>query len=340
MNLALNDEQEALVASFAELLAKHASPEQVRAAEPLGFDSALWRVLRDVGVVEMAVATRQGGWGAGLLDLMLVAEQLGAAVAPAPAIEAQVAARLLASLEVAAARTALTAALTGQRLVTLAVRPAVDGAASLVPAGAVADQAVLLDGDRLLLVPLHEDTRRAVDNLASAPLADVTLGTAVTVLAAGPAAVRAFEAALDDWLVLTAGALVGIGTIAHQVTCEYAVERRAWELPIGAYQAVAHPLADNATALDGARLLAAKAAWEVDRKSPRGRELAAMAFAFAAETARRVTYDAVHFHGGTGFTLEHDAQLYYRRARGWARVWGEPRDAYQRAARARRGQGD
>nr|MDT0667045.1 acyl-CoA dehydrogenase family protein [Micromonospora sp. DSM 115978] len=111
--------------------------------------------------------------------------------------------------------------------------------------------------------------------------------------------------------------------------------RRAWDVPIGAYQAVAHPLADDATALDGARLLVAKAADELDRGSPRSRELAAMAFGFAAETARQATYNAVHFHGGYGFMLEYDAQLHYRRARGWARVWGQPRQAYQRAARAR-----
>lgn len=339
MDLSLDEEQEALVASFADLLAKHASPEQVRAAEPLGFDRGLWEVLLDVGVVDMAVPDDHGGWGAGLLELALVAEQVGATVAPAPVIEAQVAARLLASVEADAAKDALAAALGGQRLVTLAVRPAVGSTASLVPAGAVADEAIVLDGDRLLLVPLHEGTRRTVSNLAAAPLADVTLDAAVTELASGPAAADRFEAAIDDWLVLTAGALVGTAATVHRVTCDYATERRAWDVPIGAYQGVAHPLANNATALDGAKLLAARAAWETGRGLPRGRELAAMAFAFAAETARRVTYDAVHFHGGTGFTLEHDAQLHYRRARGWARVWGEPRDAYQRAAHARYGRG-
>lgn len=84
MDLKLSAEQRALVASFAELLAKHAPPERVRAAEPVGFDPVLWAVLRDVGVVEMAVPEEHGGWGAALLDLVLVAEQVGAAVAPAP----------------------------------------------------------------------------------------------------------------------------------------------------------------------------------------------------------------------------------------------------------------
>ncbi|MEX5636103.1 acyl-CoA dehydrogenase family protein [Parafrankia sp. FMc2] len=357
MNLAPSEEQRALVASFTELLAKHASPERVRAAEPVGFDRVLWAALRDVGVLEMAVPEKHGGWGAGLLDLVLVAEPVGAAAAPAPVVETQVAAALLAALGggpdtgadtgpgtgpgagagAAAARRALLAALRGERLVTLAVRPAHGDTASLVPGAAVADDAVVLDGERLLLASLHDGTRSPVANLAGAPLADVVLDAGAVELARGPAAVAAFETALDDWLVLTAGALVGMAAAAHRATCEYARERQAWGVPIGANQAVAHPLANGATALDGARLLAARAAAEPVRGSRRARELAAMAFAFAAETARQVTYDAVHFHGGYGFMLEYDLQLYYRRARGWARVWGEPRDAYLRAARARYG---
>nr|MDT0667399.1 hypothetical protein [Micromonospora sp. DSM 115978] len=140
--------------------------------------------------------------------LALVAEQVGAAVAPAPVVETQVAARLLAALPLdrISAQPALAAVLAGDRTVTFAVRPAAAGTASLVPAAAVADDAVVLDGDRLLLVPLTDGVRRAVDNLAAAPLADVFVAHAsVTELASGPAAVDAFEVALDEWLVLTAG---------------------------------------------------------------------------------------------------------------------------------------
>jgi alkylation response protein AidB-like acyl-CoA dehydrogenase len=119
------------------------------------------------------------------------------------------------------------------------------------------------------------------------------------------------------------------------MTCEYATERKTWGRLIGSYQAVAHPLADDRTAIDGARLLVANAAWALDAGDARAAELAAMAFAFASETARDATYHAVHFHGGYGFVLEHDAQLFYRRARGWPRVWGDPTAAYRRVAAAR-----
>jgi alkylation response protein AidB-like acyl-CoA dehydrogenase len=335
MDLALDEQQVALVNSLADLLSKHAPIDRVRAAEPDGFDLNLWQELSGIGIVEMAVSESAGGWGAGLLDLVLIAEQVGATAAPAPVVEAQVSSRLLAALSSAAGRSLLDEAIAGSRIVTIALHPAVRGSARLVPAGALAHTALVLQGDRLGAVALTPTSVRVIANLANAPLADIQIETPVTELQGGPSAISAFERAIDEWLTLTAGLLVGLSATAQRITCEYARERRAWDTPIGAFQGVAHPLTDGAVNVDGARLLVRKAAWELDRGGPRGRELAAMAFAFASETARDVTYNAVHFHGGYGFTLESDPQLFYRRARGWARVWGEPEDAYRRASISR-----
>jgi alkylation response protein AidB-like acyl-CoA dehydrogenase len=336
VNLALSEEQRELVASFAGLLRRASSPDQVRVAEPVGFDPALWRDLLEVGAVIMAVPEAFGGWGATLLDLALVSEQLGRALASAPVIESQVVARLLASVDLDPALEALGALLGGDQIVSLALHPSRDGVAALVPAGAISDALVVRDGDRLDLVSTPVETRRAVSNLGTAPLADVMLhgGTELT---HGAAARDTFEAALDEWLLLTAAALVGMGAAAHEEVCRYAAERRAFGGIIGGYQGVAHPLADDATNLDGARLLVHKAAWALDVGDSRGRELSAMAFAYASETAQRATYDAIHFHGGYGFMLEHDVQLFYRRVRTSARVWGDAEDGYRRAAAARYG---
>jgi alkylation response protein AidB-like acyl-CoA dehydrogenase len=336
MDLALSDEQRELVASFSSLFAKSSSPEQVRAAEPSGFDEALWRTLVDTGVVTMGVPETKGGWGASLLDLSLVAEQVGRAAAPAPVFETQVAARLLAAVDSDAAIEALGPVLSGEQLVSLAVRPVRDGVADLTPAGAVCDALVVFDGDALRLVPVTDDGREVVTNLASSPLADIRAETGL-VLLEGAEARRCFDAAVDEWLALVASALVGLGTVALEIGCAYAIERRAFGSPIGAFQAIAHPLADDATNLDGARLLAQEAAWELDRGGPRGRELAAMAFAFASSAAEKTTYDSLHAHGGYGFMLEYDVQLYWRRARGWPRVWGDADAAHTRAAGARYG---
>jgi alkylation response protein AidB-like acyl-CoA dehydrogenase len=336
MDLSLSDEQVELVASFTTLLAKECSVERVRAAETSGFDAALWHSLIDTGALTMAVPQQHGGWGASMLDLVLVAEQLGRALAPAPVIEAQVAARLLASAGSAPGLDALPKVLAGERLVSMALHPSDSGAMPLVPAGAVCDAVLVLAGEALMLVPLESDGRRSVANLAAAPLADLDGDMAcASLLGGGPEAIARFEAAIDEWLLLTAAVLVGSSSAALKTVCAYAAERRAFGRIIGGYQGVAHPLADDATAIDGARLLTHKAAWALDIGFHRARELAAMAFAFASSTAARATYNAVHFHGGYGFMLEYDVQLHYRRVRGWARVWGDAVQAYRRAADAR-----
>jgi alkylation response protein AidB-like acyl-CoA dehydrogenase len=336
MDLRLTAEQQQLVDAFAGLYSKHATPERVRAAEPLGFDKVLWDQLHETGVVAMAVDEAAGGWSASPLDLALVAEQQGRFVAPAPVIESQVAARLLARLESPRAATLLEAALAGERLVTCALHPARNGHAGLVPAAAVADSAIVLDGDRLLLVPLDE-ARTPVENLGSMPVADVSVVSTAEVLASGSHALDAFDAATDDFLLLTAAALVGIGARALEIGVEYVTERKAWGVPIGSFQAVAHRLADSAAAIDGARLLAYKAGWAVTDEPERSSELAAMAFVFAYESARDATYRSLHFHGGYGFMMEYDVQLYYRRARAWANVYAEPRLVYRRVADKRYG---
>jgi alkylation response protein AidB-like acyl-CoA dehydrogenase len=277
------------------------------------------------------VSEESGGWGATTVDLALVAEQIGRFVAPVPAIETQVAARLLARL---GAATPLRAALDATRIVTLALHPAVDGRAGLVPAGAVADDVVVRRGDDLLLVPA-EGARQGVEVLGSLPVADVTVDDAAEVLASGADAVAAFEAAVDDHLVLTAAALVGMGAKAIELGVDYVKERKAWGKPIGSFQSVAHRLADAHTAIEGARLITYEAAWAQAEDPARARELACFAFGFAAESAREATYRALHYHGGYGFMNEYDPQLYWRRARGWAGLFGEPRVAYARGERAR-----
>src|SRR6059058_5713300 len=143
MDLRPTEEQQQLAEAFASLYADAAAPEQVRATEPLGHLPALWERLVETGAVEMAVPEAAGGGGASLLDLALVAEQHGRHVAPAPLIEAQVAARLLSRLPAGA--DTLAAVLAGERLVTIAVRPVRNGTATLVPAGAIAAAVIALD---------------------------------------------------------------------------------------------------------------------------------------------------------------------------------------------------
>jgi alkylation response protein AidB-like acyl-CoA dehydrogenase len=336
MELRPSDEQQQLIASFAALYAKESSSERVRAAEPLGFDPQLWERLVELGSLEMAVGEAHGGWGASVLDLALVAEQHGRALGSAPLIETQVACRLLARVGTDAADDLLGGALAGDRLVTVALRPPRNGVAGLVPAGAVATDVLVVADGHLVVVPIGDD-RVVPENVGSLPLADVPVAH-TTRLAEGTGS-DLLDTALDDWLVLTASALVGMADRSVEIGVEYAGERQAFGQPIGSFQGVGHRLADCATRAAGAQLLAREAAWSVGEEPGRTGELAAMAFAFAAECARDASDWSLHFHGGYGFMVEYDIQLYYRRARAWANVVMSPAAACRRVADRRYGRG-
>jgi alkylation response protein AidB-like acyl-CoA dehydrogenase len=117
--------------------------------------------------------------------------------------------------------------------------------------------------------------------------------------------------------------LCGAGRRALDIGVTYTTERHQFGVPIGSFQSVAHRLADAATAIDGAQLLAREAAWAADELPDDLAVLSSMAFAFAAETAEQVADAALHFHGGYGFMLEYDIQLYFRRIKAWALLAGD-----------------
>lgn len=327
MDLSLSDEQQAVKDAFTQLFTKESPPEVVRAAEPVGFSTELWSRMVQTGAVGISLPEDVGGGGAGLLEAALVAEQLGEHLAPVPLVEATVAARLLAACG-EPGRPLLSGLLEEGSLVTVAVRPPVEGTARLVPAGAVSPVMIVLDGEELVAVGPGPELPRHVENLGSAPLADRPVdGPAAgdrTVLARGADAARFHRDALREWRALTAMALAGLGARALDLGVAYTKERHQFGVPIGSFQAVQHRLADVATAVDGARLLAYETAWAIDAGEPSAASLASMAFVFASETAQDASAASLHFHGGYGFMLEYDIQLYFRRAKAWPLVLGDP----------------
>ncbi len=326
MDLHPSEEQRLLIEAFGALYGKESPPERVRAAEPLGHDAELWGRLLENGALEMAVDEGSGGWGASLLDLALVAEQHGRFLGSAPLLEAQVAARLLARTDGTVARSALTAVLANEQLTTVALHPPRAGVLTMVPSGAVADTVLFFDRGQLWSTPAAST---AVANLGCLPVADVRVGDDAVVLA--DLAEARFEQARDEWLVLMANALVGVGTRSLEIGVAYVKERQAFGVPIGSFQALAHGLADAATSVDGGSLLAREAAWAATEDPERASELAALACAFTAEAARQASYRSLHYHGGYGFMLEYDIQLYFRRAKAWPAQFAEPAALYARA---------
>lgn len=321
-DFSLSEDEEAVRELFSTFFAKECPPERVRAAEPDGFDHDLWTHLSGLNVVGMALAPEVGGDGAGLVELVLLAEAWGHAVAPVPIAEAVVAARLLGALAASSpdARAALDHALSGASLTTLALHPVTVGQPQLVPAGAVADHALALVEDAVVLAPAR-GTR--VPNTGHAPLAWLHLAEG-TPVARGPEAVAAYRAALREWRLVMAGALTGMADATLSIAVQHAKERIAFGVPIGSFQAVAHPLVDVAMNVEMARRLTRKAAWWADQDAAQHRELIPMAYRFAEHTAIHGTAVGVHTLGGVGFTVESDVQLYFRRAKGWSLVAGDP----------------
>jgi alkylation response protein AidB-like acyl-CoA dehydrogenase len=335
MDLALNDEQELLRETFAQLFAAESSPDRVRAAEAAGFDEGLWKQLVETGAIGICVPETLGGAGACLFDAVLLAEQAGRHLVTGPLLEGIAATAALASLEASGARALLDDALGGRRIVSLALQIA-DGAPQLVPGGAVADAVLGLDGDDLVLVE-RSGSAGALANLGSLSLGEWDLGgrrpgQERTVLANGLRARQGWECARERWRLLMAAALGGLGHRAIEIGAAYASERVQFDRLIGAFQAIAHPLADSATAIEGGQVLVWRAVHAIAHDSPQAASLVPLAFAWLAEAAPEGARRALHTHGGYGLSLEYDIQLYLRRAKTWALLAGNPRDALVDAA--------
>lgn len=147
-----------------------------------------------------------------------------------------------------------------------------------------------------MLAPTSGGAR--VENLGSMPPADLDIGDEAVELAQGAAAGTALEAALDDWLTLTASSLLGVGARAIEIGVDYVKEPHAFGVPIGSFQAISCRLADSATAIDRSQMVSRKAAWAREAEADRYAEFAAIAFAFSCVTARDATYRSLHLLGG------------------------------------------
>jgi alkylation response protein AidB-like acyl-CoA dehydrogenase len=339
MDLDFSEDQIALREMVEDFVAKESTVETVRRAEPLGFDATVWRKVVEMGLATITVPEALGGGGAGFLDLAVAVEQFGRALTPAPLVEAAVANHTLGAFAGSGdgAAALLADAVNGDALVTLAVRPAAEHVAGIVPAGAVADAVIALDGDELVAVRQTAiSPQRPADpvpNLGHLPIADRRLDEGERiVLASGEDAVRAHRVAVGQWEAITGSALVGAGQRALEIGLDYVMERKAFGVLIGTFQTIQHRFADDVTALDGSRLLAYEAAWAHDVGQADAAELATMAFLYAGESAFKTASESLQFHGGYGYTLEYDIQLYFRRVKAWVLVAGDPKARYAQLA--------
>jgi alkylation response protein AidB-like acyl-CoA dehydrogenase len=330
MNFELSDQQVLLREQFGKLFRQESNPARIRAAEPLGFDSALWTQLVAFGAPAMRVPEALGGGGIGLLDAVVVMEEAGRHLLSAPLAEVLAAAGLLAALGGEQALSWLERIVADGALVTI-LPVAAECHAMPVPAGAVADAMIWLDGDAVRLSPL---SRPAVSTHyhGSLPFAEVAPNlTDSVVLARGEAGIRAYQAAIEEWKLLTGALLVGSADQALLLAATYAGERFAFGKPIGSFQGVAHPLADSITDIDGARLLLWRAVWEIAQGRQEAAGTLSLASWFAGRAANRAVSRAMRAFGGYGMTMEYDIQIHFRRTRGWMLAAGDPAEELVRA---------
>lgn len=319
----LSSDHQALQAAYREFFTAHCPIEVVRSAEGSGFDKSLWERLCAMGATTMALPESVGGDGATLVDLTLVAEEIGRVLAPVPWIDHICAARLLGRLGALEADV-----VSGRQLVGFDPTQENAPGVRLISSGSVADHILLRDGADIVRLTYGNRPAR-VDNIGRLPMAwidpDATDATdARTVVASGPAACAEYQRALDEWRLLTAAALVGLVEATMTIAAEFAKTRFTLGVPIASLQAISHPLANMAIVVQSGRNLARRAAWFLDNEPDARPELAPAAFVFMADEAPRAATMAVHVQGGLGVSDEAAATAYLVRARGWALAAGDP----------------
>lgn len=329
LDYSLTEDHQALQAAYKQFFSTHCDIETVRAAEESGFDKNLWERLCAMGATTMALPESVGGDGATLVDLTLVAEEIGRALAPVPWIDHVCAARLLERLgALESGGDHVAEIVTGTRLVAFDPHQDTVAGPRLLPTGSIADEIIVRDDSGGgAIVRLTFDTRPVhVDNIGRLPMAwiDPADADSATVIAEGPEALAEYQRALDEWRLLTASALVGMVEQTMTVAAEFAKTRYTLGVPIGTLQAISHPLANMAITVASGRNLAYRAGWFLDNEPDERPELAASAYVFMAEEAAKAATMAVHIQGGLGVSAEAAATAYLVRARGWPLAGGDP----------------
>lgn len=353
MAFTFSEEHAALRAAVAEFLADHSDEAAVRALAETGrgMDPKVWRALAEqLGAVGLAVPEEYGGSGAGPVELAVVAEQLGRALFCGPYLSSAVfASTLLVELaDDTANRDLLPALAGGERTATVALD---EGAGDWDPANLAtrADQGTdgwTVSGEkRYVLDGAHADTLlvvtqgarvftvdRTAPGVTTTPLAtlDGTRKLADVSLNAAPARPlapegdhpRAVRRALDTTAVMLAAEQAGGARAALDMAVEYAKQRYQFGRPIGSFQAVKHMCAELLVDVESAYSAAYYAAWALADSADNAVEAVSLAGAFCSDAFVRAASDNIQIHGGIGFTWEHPAHLYLRRARGGARLLG------------------
>jgi alkylation response protein AidB-like acyl-CoA dehydrogenase len=347
----LTDEQQAIRSTARDFLAARYKSERIRALAEggVGFEQSDWEEMAELGWPGLALPEECGGQGLGIVDLAVLFEELGYALAPSPLLSNTVAGLALAAngteeqkerwlrpLATGEARgtVALFDAGTSASIGSFEMEAIADGDRILLggkkvlvmDAGsadfflvATADGRRHLveagaDGVRAELEPSIDPTRR----LYTLHLDGVQIGSEATL-----------NGGQEDYLpvlwracVAIAAESTGVAQRTMEMAVEYAKDRQQFGRPIGAYQAVSHRCAQMLLETENARSAVYGAAWAADAEPDSLPLAASMAKAYASDAGWRVPDASIQVHGGIGFTWEHDLHFFLKRGKANAATFG------------------
>jgi alkylation response protein AidB-like acyl-CoA dehydrogenase len=353
------DEQDALRATVRRFLAERSPETEVRRLmeTETGYDPAVWNLMAgQIGLQGLALPEKFGGSGFGFVDLQIVLEEMGRALLCAPFLSSVVLAAnaVLRSGDEAACAQYLPGIAACSTVAALAVTEAAGSwrAADLTMGATAADGGYVLSGEKLFVPDGHvADVLFVVARTAVGPslfavdpaTAGVLREPLATLDATRKQSRLVFDGArarligeeggaaqpLSDTLDLAAAGLAaeqaGGARRVLEMAVEYAKVREQFGRPIGSFQAIKHKCADMLLAVESATSAAYAVGWAVDEGSDEVGVLASLAKAFCSEAYTHCTAENIQIHGGIGFTWEHPAHLYFKRAKSTEILFGNPR---------------
>ena len=362
LDLQFSPEQEMLRETVRGVCASTSPLSVVRELEddPVGYSPDLWKQLAHLDLIGLQLPEEFGGSGMSALESVVLYEEFGRSLAPSPHFVSSILSggALAQSGSQEQKEAWLPRIVTGEAILTPAwlepengfgpkgvqVRAVADGD-GFVLSGTKRHVAFAKAATALVVLARTGDAAEAVDLFLVDPAAPgVTLTQQLSIssdtqyrvdldrvrvgaadrLGAPGSGWSTWDSVMHDGIILAAAQAVGGAQYAMEITVQYAKDRRQFDKPLGAFQALAHYLADATTAVDGAEVLVHEAAWA--RSEGRSvAKLAPMAKLFGCQTFRDVTATAQQIFGGIGFTVEFDIQLYFRRAKQLQISWWDTR---------------
>jgi alkylation response protein AidB-like acyl-CoA dehydrogenase len=359
----LTDEQQAIKSTAHDFLASRFKSERIReiAESESGFDESGWKEMAELGWAGLALPEEWGGQGLGIVDLAVLFEEMGYALAPSPLLSNTVVGLALAAagsdeLRDRYLRPLAAGELRGTPALIDVGAPVEPGKFTL--AAEAAGDGIVLNGEKTLvldaasadffLVSTSDGRRHIVEKDAEGvsviPEESIDLTRRLSSVRLENVQV-APEASLPgqalDYLPVFLSACValaaestGIAQRSLEMSVEYAKDRQQFGRPIGAYQAVSHRCAQMLLETENSRSAVYGAAWAADAEPDSLPLAACMAKAYASDAGWRVPDAAIQVHGGIGFTWEHDLHFFLKRGRANAAMFGDAKWHRERVAEA------